>query len=324
MSNGSRLGWPSQLGIVTLAGGSIAALLADMYGIAAMTTVFWLVSLPSMVLLTILAITPRVDTEVRERIRVGAVAGVVGTIGYDIVRVPFALAGQRVFAPIESYGVLIADAQASSGVTSTLGWLYHLSNGGTFAIAYAAVMARQRWPWGIVWALTLETAAVLSPFGARYGLSGQAVPIVIAYGAHVFYGYPVGRVVQDLDDASATLHRLGRHSVAVILVGSITLVIGWHRPWSHSPEELAAARLSTADVPAAIVVRDRFEPEWLRVRTGGCVLVDNRSDTPFETLYGNVAPATTSSLCFSQDGAVRVRLGPKPYSGGFVYVDAKA
>jgi hypothetical protein len=309
---------------VTLAGGSIAALLADMYGIAAMTTVFWFVSLPSMVLLTILANTPRVDTEARERIRVGAVAGVIGTIGYDIVRVPFALAGQRVFAPIDSYGVLIADAQASSGVTSTLGWLYHLSNGGTFAIAYAAVMARQRWPWGIVWALTLETAAVLSPFGARYGLSGQAVPIVIAYGAHVFYGYPVGRVVQDLDDASATLHRLGRHSVAVILVASITLVIGWHRPWSRSPEELAAARLSTADVPAAIVVRDRFEPEWLRVRTGGCVLVDNRSDTPFETPYGNVAPATTSALCFSQDGALRVRLGPKPYSGGFVYVDAKA
>ena len=323
VSEHPRLGRRSQLGTVILAGGSIAALLADIYGIAEMSKAFWFVSLPSMVLLMLLASIPRVDEELRKRIRVGAVAGVVGTLGYDIVRVPFALGGQRVFAPIESYGVLIADAQASSGFTSTLGWVYHFSNGVTFAVAYAAVMARRDWPWGIVWALILESAAVLSPFGARYGLSGQVVPISIAYGAHVFYGYPLGRMVQHMDGVSATLHSLGRHSLAVILVAALALVIGWHRPWSRSPEEVEASRLSTPDKPTALVLSDRFVPEWLRVRAGGCVVVDNRSERTFDTVYGKVAAGTLNTLCFDDVGTLRVRLGPRPYSGGFVYVEVE-
>jgi hypothetical protein len=308
---------------VVLAGGSIAALLADVYGVAAMATVFWFVSVPSMILLTVLATTARVSAELRERIRVGTVAGVLGTLAYDLVRIPFALAGQRAFAPIDSYGVLIADAFASSGLTSALGWLYHLSNGVCFAIAYAAVMARRRWPWGIAWALILETVAVLSPFGARYGLSGQALPIAIAYGAHLFYGYPVGRLVQDLDTVSQTLNRLGRHSVAVVLGVPVVLVVGWLRPWSALTAELESGTHPSMDLPTAVVMSDRFEPEWLRIHTGGCVVVENRSSTSFDTPYGSVRPDTSSRLCFDEAGAHRVRLGPRPFSGGFVYVEAK-
>jgi hypothetical protein len=314
-------GWPHRLGVAFLAGGSIAALLADLYGIAPMRLVFWYASAPSMALLAILAALPQVDPELRERIQVGAVAGAFGTLGYDVVRVPFALAGQRVFAPIESYGLLIADASASSGLTSTLGWLYHLSNGITFGIAYAAVAARRAWLWGVVWALLLETVAVLSPFAARYGLNGQVVPIAIAYGAHIFYGYPVGRMVQDLDRTGAALRRLGRHSVALILVGAVAVIVAWHRPWSQSPTEREAARLSPSGPPATIVLRDRFQPQWLRTHTGGCIVVDNRSVTAFATPYGDVEPGARGTLCFDQPGVYRVRLGNRPYFGGFVYVD---
>jgi hypothetical protein len=309
--------------VFVVSGGSIAALLADVFGIAPMHQVFWLASVPSMVLLAVLAAAPRFDAELRKRIRVGAVAGALGTVGYDLVRIPFALAGQRVFAPIESYGVLIADASASSGPTSTLGWLYHLSNGVTFGVAYATLMARRRWPWGIGWGLLLESVAVFSPFAARYGLAGQAVPIAIAYGAHVFYGYPVGRVVQDLDRAEELLRRWGRHSVAVILVSAVVFLVGWQRPWSSTPVEREAAQLSTPAAPVTIVLRDRFEPEWLRIRAGACVVVDNRSASRFTTPQGVVEPGTRSTLCFDRPGAYRVRLGPRPYSGGFVYVEAR-
>jgi len=315
-------GWPLRLGVAFLAGGSIAALLADIYGIASMSRVFWVASVPSMALLAVLAALPRVHPELRKRIRVGAVGGAIGTLGYDVVRVPVALAGQRVFAPIESYGMLIADASASSGLTSTLGWLYHLSNGVTFGIAYAAVAARRAWPWGVVWGLVLESVAVFSPFAARYGISGQFVPIAIAYGAHIFYGYPVGRVVQDLDRADVTLRRLGRHSVASILVGAIVVIVAWHRPWSQSPNERAAARLSEAGPPATIVLRDRFEPHWLRIRAGGCVVVENRSSAGYPTPHGRVEPRTRGEFCFDRPGVYRVRLGNRPYSGGFVYVEA--
>jgi hypothetical protein len=112
--------WVRPLGLFLLAGGSIAALLADVFSIAPMHLVFWLASVPSMILLAALGSLSKVGGEWRDRIRVGALGGLAGTLGYDIVRVPFAVAGQRVFAPIESYGILIADASASSALTSTL------------------------------------------------------------------------------------------------------------------------------------------------------------------------------------------------------------
>ena len=63
-------GWPHRLGVAFLAGGSIAALLADLHGIAPMHRVFSVASVPSMALLAVLAALPRVHPELRERIRV--------------------------------------------------------------------------------------------------------------------------------------------------------------------------------------------------------------------------------------------------------------
>ena len=317
--------WSYRLGVVVLSGGSIAALLADVFGIAPMWKVFWFASVPSMVVLIAIAAARPVNAELRRRIRVGAVAGAVGTLGYDLVRIPFALAGQRVFAPIESYGILIADASASSGLTSTLGWLYHLSNGVTFGVAYAVVAARRHWAWGVAWALILESVAVFSPFAVRYGLAGQVVPIAIAYGAHLFYGYPLGRMVQRLDQVDTQLRRLGRHTVAVTLVVAALGIVVWHRPWTSSLAEREAAGLTTPGAPATVVSRDRFAPEWLRVtaRSGeSCVVIANRSGVRYETPYGVVEADGTSRLCFGAPGVYRVRLGSRPYSGGFVYVSA--
>ncbi len=53
-------GWPHRLGVAFLAGGSIAALLADLHGIAPMHRVFSVASVPSMALLAVLAALPRV------------------------------------------------------------------------------------------------------------------------------------------------------------------------------------------------------------------------------------------------------------------------
>src|SRR5262245_54057184 len=44
----------------------------------------------------------------------GQVGGFLGTIGYDVARIPFLLMGQRVFAPISAYGVWLCDASSSS------------------------------------------------------------------------------------------------------------------------------------------------------------------------------------------------------------------
>lgn len=299
--------WARALGIFILAGGSIAALLADVFGIAPMHVVFWAASVPSMVLLAVIGSLSKVGGEWRDRIRVGALGGLVGTIGYDLVRVPFAIAGQRVFAPIESYGVLIANAEASSALTSALGWGYHFSNGITFGVAYAAIAARRHWMWGVAWGLVLESVALFSPFGTRYGIAGQLVPIAIAYAAHLAYGYPLGKIVQNFD---AFRSRLGRFTVTIVLAVCAFLLLGWFRPWSEPIDP----------GPVATVARDRFDPEWLRIRAGECVTVENRSGTSFQTPHGAVAGSGPSRLCFPDKGVYRVKLGPRPYSGGFVYV----
>jgi hypothetical protein len=223
--------------------------------------------------------------------------------------VPFALAGQRVFAPIESYGVLIADASTSSALTSALGWLYHFSNGITFGIAYAALAARRHWAWGVLWGLVLESVALFSPFGIRYNIAGQLGPIAIAYGAHLFYGYPLGRIVQKFDTVRTSL---GRFTVTTVLSIGLIVLLGWFRPWTAPP--------LPGGEPAATVARDRFDPEWLRVKAGGCVGVENHSGQAFQTPHGEVTATGRSRLCFPHTGVFRVRLGPRPYSGGFVYV----
>jgi hypothetical protein len=169
----------------------------------------------------------------------------------------------------------------------------------------------------------LETVAVLSPFATRYGISGHVAPIAIAYMAHLFYGYPLGRLAQDLDGAEAALRRAGRHSVALILVVAVTVIVAWQRPWHVPPSESAAAELSHNRIPATIVRSDRFQPEWLRIRAGGCALVDNRSAMTYTTPAGVVPPKARSTLCFDRPGVYRIRLGTRPYSGGFVYVDAR-
>lgn len=310
------------LAVVALAGTSIGALLADLYDITTMARFTWAVTVPSLLVLAVLTRTKAFGPELDRRIEVGAVGGLVGTLGYDLVRIPFAVAGYRLFAPIDSYGLLIGGADMSSPVTDTLGWLFHLSNGVTFGIIYAAVAARRHWGWGVLWGLVLESAVVFSPFRERYGLSGQHVSIAIAYGAHVAYGYPLGRIVQRLDRSADTLSGLGRRPATVAIATTAAAILVWQQPWQTSEtRRLAGERADATGRPTAVVDTTRFSPEWLRTGNDTCIHVVNRSPNLFETAFGTLEPDTEGELCFDDPGVHRVKLGPSAYSGGFVLVD---
>lgn len=77
----------------------------------------------------------------------GVVGGLLGIIGYDLFRIPFAALGLRLFAPIESYGELLLNADSSSPLTDFAGWGYRFANGLGFGIFYAAVALGRRWWW---------------------------------------------------------------------------------------------------------------------------------------------------------------------------------
>lgn len=307
---------------MALAAGSIAALLLELYDVIPMETALWTVTLPATVGLVILAIMPLPSLgEVQDRIRVGVLGGLAGTIGYDVFRIPFAYFGMRVFAPISSYGLLGLDAGQSSPLTTTAGWLYHLSNGLTFGIIYALVAARRsRW-WAVLWGVGLEVVAFLSPFTGRYGLSGKWFAITVALLAHIAYGLPLGVIVEKFDATLAFLRR-GRYRTALVVLVPAAAIILYVQPWSVSSDQRAAADLAEqSGTPTAVVVGDRWEPEWLRIRPGECVDIVNETGVSFESDLGPVAGTGTTALCPDDDGVHRVKLDDEPYSGGFIYVD---
>lgn len=274
----------------------VAPVLAWSSGLGSFRAWFLACTLPSLVALSLAAWRLR---DLRPMLAAGAVGGLLGTIGYDVFRVPFAVAGVRLFAPIDSYGVLLLGAGTSSPLSGFAGWTYHLSNGVGFGVAYALVAwGRSRW-WAVAWALVLETATVVTPFASVYGLRGRWDLIGVAYAAHVFYGLPLGVVVE---------RRLVWPAVRLLAVAVVGLAV-WLRPWP-------------ADPGPNVTVRDgAFHPEWVRVERGGCAGFAN-ADAVAYTIDGQpLDPGVPTGVCFTEPGVHRVRLTGEPYSGGFVIVE---
>jgi hypothetical protein len=309
--------------VLALCATSVGALLADLYEVMSMDEFARWVTLPGLLLLIASTVrTVPAYSNLQRRIRLGAIAGVAGTIAYDLFRIPFALAGQRIFAPIFSYGLLIDGGGMSSPWTDLAGWLFHLSNGVTFGIAYAVVMAGRHWGFGVLWGVVLEAVAFLGPFTDIYGLTGKWVSIGIAFAAHVAYGLPLGLMVARFNKTERFLKQnLVRPALVVLVVSVIGLTL-WHRPWSDSASlDRAQGVSATAGQPVAIVSVERFEPEWLRVEPGGCILVISESAESLASDFGLLPAGEEVEWCFADSGVERVKLNDRPYSGGFVFVN---
>ena len=238
----------------------VAALLAWVCGLGRFSWWFLATGVPAVVVLAALGSVTRRDhtSWVRVALVAGVLGGLLGTAGYDLFRIPFVLDGRRLFAPIESYGVLLTDARSSSNLTDLAGWSYHVVNGVGFGIAYAAVMVGRRWWWGIGWGLALETATLVTPFADAYALRGNWDVIAIAYAAHVPYGAAVGWAAQD---AGRWVPDLAGRRIPVVATSLVAVAAGllwWHQPWTDKEP------IST----------------WRRVPLGACATVDGQRSCP--------------------------------------------
>jgi hypothetical protein len=303
----TRVSWRARCAVGALGLCSVVPLLAWVYGLGSFAAWFWRLAVPAAVVLG--AIAWRVTRSrsgtgapagLQAVLVTGTIGGLVGTIGYDLFRVPFVASGLRVLAPIDSYGVLLLDARTSSPLSGFAGWVYHFSNGIGFGIAYAAVaLGRCRWYWGVVWALILETATIVTPFADSYALRGKYDLIAIAYAAHVPYGLAVGWAAQRGPQLVAQLSEVSRRTTIYALAALVATLLVWHRPFSVGSNRAATA-----------VVHNRFHPEWIRVPVGGCLTLS----------YDD---GRTEERCYPDKGVHRVRLDRSPYSGGFVIVDSE-
>lgn len=312
---------------VALAGTSVASLLAWVFGFGRFSVWFWRLSAPGIVVLAVVAwrVARRGDDErLHLALVAGTIGGLLGTAGYDLFRLPFALAGYRLLAPIDSYGVLLLGAPSSSALTGFAGWAFHVSNGVSFGIAYAVVALGRRWWWGVLWAMVLETATVLTPFVDTYALRGKWALIAVAYAAHVFYGVPLGRWVERADVRVRQLREDTTRRPAVMALAVVTGgLLAWHQPWSSDAGDRAGERVAPG--PSAVVRRGRFAPMWLHVAEGACAAFRNDDAVAYAVagVPGGVRlPAhETTRVCFPDPGVHRIRTSTKPDAGGFVIVD---
>jgi hypothetical protein len=298
---------------------SVVALLAWVYGLGSFAAWFWGLSVPASAVLVAVGLwSTRTDRYPRLRVALfcGLVGGLVGTFFYDAVRLPQVLFGIRPFAPIESYGLLMLDARASSPATELAGWAYNLSNGIGFGISYAVVALGRRWPWAVAWAFVLETVAVASPFSTMYALAGKWDLIALAYLAHIAYGYPLGRIVEAGPRFAKAAGALVPHPGPALLGVTTIGLLAWHWPFAEAP----------VGAPATIRVSDgMFAPKWVRLPIGGCATAtdgDAIGYTIREAIGApTLSPGGTSELCFARPGMVRARTSDRPDAGGFVLVD---
>lgn len=307
---------------------SVVPLLVWVYDIAAFHTTFRAVAIPGACLLVAFGVVVRGGRRwphVRSTLRLGVVAGLIGTVGYDVFRVPFVVLTRfGLLRPIESYGVLALDASESSAVTAFVGWAYHFSNGIGFAIAYMALARGRHWAWGLAWAMVLESGSVFTPFAQDYNLWDNPTAIVIAYGAHVPYGLALGIIGQRRETWERYLSDAGRHVVPGSLVVGVAVLGLWLRPGIDSPD--VDRGRAVADGPSAVVSDERFSPVWMR--TDACVTVRNDDDVPytFDDAVGApaIGPGESGELCFDASRVHRVNPTGEPHDGGFVIVDEYA
>lgn len=201
--------------VFLLASTSIAALLGEMYRLWPMRLFTLAVFLPACAVLIALALYDLWSGDGRacRMILIGAVAGFLAAISYDIFRVPFVFSKSwgltSVIPPLPLFKVfpqfgamILGQSDSTSLAAAMIGWLYHFSNGTTFGVMYAAMVNgewRRRWWVAIVFAVGLEIAMILTPYPATFGIRVTTLFVAVTLAAHGIFGVVMGRACIGLE-----------------------------------------------------------------------------------------------------------------------------
>ena len=257
------------------------ALLLKLYGVMPMHVAAGWLTIPGMMFLAAAAVSARQSRpDLFRSIVRGAVGGFLGTVAYDVVRIPFLMAGIRVFAPISCYGIWVCDADAWSPATEVAGWLYHFSNGITFGIMYALVAMGRHWGWAILWGLTLETIALASPFRVVFEMAVDPLKIAIAYMGHVAYGYPLGRYTQNAAVSQPEIQTAARQAAALAIVSAIAAI----GVFVSGKSAVVSPRHMNIEGP-------EVNPSWLRVQRGSSIQFSSSTPAVVQVRHGGTYTA---------------------------------
>src|ERR1051326_6852911 len=165
--SGEKRDWWTPAGRATafvLGSTSIACLLADFYRLCPMRAFTLFVFLPALIALAALSLADRVGGTRRlwRAVTIGAAAGLMAAVAYDLFRLPFVFATawgiDSIIAPLNLFKVFPAFGAMILGrplepaqypaAAHLVGWAYHFSNGITFGVMFVAMVgeiAPRRW-----------------------------------------------------------------------------------------------------------------------------------------------------------------------------------
>ncbi len=197
--------------VFVLAATSIWSLLGEFYGMSSMRSLVLYLQMPATVILIVLAARDRTrgSGALYRIILIGAAAGFLAAIAYDVFRLPFVFANAwglssvvpalPLFKVFPRFGAMILgqslEQPAYSLLAHVVGWSYHFSNGVTFGVMYLALIgsaAQRAWWWAVVFAVGLELALLVTPYSGFFGIKVTPMFIAVTLTAHLVFGVFLG------------------------------------------------------------------------------------------------------------------------------------
>ena len=153
----------------------------------------------------------------------GFLAGIVGTVGLEIVReIGYHLGGMPGDMP-KLLGVLLLNrfAQGPDALSNILGWSYHFWNGVSFGIIYSIVFGRGRKWLGILYAVIIGIGFMMSPAAialgvGRFGIDfGWGFPVTVLL-AHIIFGFILGRLIYKWNRDNSSIFYMVKNLVKLL------------------------------------------------------------------------------------------------------------
>ncbi|MBX3381609.1 MAG: hypothetical protein KF805_16050 [Phycisphaeraceae bacterium] len=226
---------PGRALVFLLSATSIWCLLSDFYGILSMRNFALWIMAPASIALVVLglidrhqwrtttassaasaslmkAVPPHPGSLARALV-IGAAAGLIAAIAYDIFRLPFVFSKawgleplvpqMNLFKVFPRFGAMLLGQQLEQPHytlgTHLLGWAYHFSNGMTFGIMFIALIgdtSRRGMVFtivaGIVMATGLEAGMLFSPYTQFFGIHLTTTFVIVTLTAHLIFGAVMG------------------------------------------------------------------------------------------------------------------------------------
>ena len=189
------------LGVLAVAGIAPNLFVAAQAGYAKFSALALYVLIPSLIVTAVLILFThfRGHHDLIRQILVGLIAGIIGTVGLEIIRHSgFLLGGMPGELP-KLMGVLMVDrfALGPNILSNLAGWGYHFWNGAAFGIIYSLLLGKGKIWIGTIYGFIVGIGFMASPAAMALGVGrfsvdfGWGFPVTVTL-AHIVFGAILG------------------------------------------------------------------------------------------------------------------------------------